>query len=100
MFEEEEGKESVDSTTMVAELNPVFTAFCSDAEKYLENEDSREKDKVERVLSEYLEFRRSTRELDHVMLLNKIGIERDEKKKRDTVARHCGLRMHEDRESP
>ena len=36
-------------------------------------------------------MRRSAREETHILTLNKVGIERDQKKMRENVARHCGL---------
>lgn len=38
-------------------------------------------------------MRRAIREETHILTLNKVGIERDQKKMRDNVARHVGLSM-------
>ena len=38
-------------------------------------------------------LRRSARGEGHILKLNRIGIERDEKKKRENVAKHVGLAM-------
>jgi len=38
-------------------------------------------------------MRRSAREETHILTLNRVGLERDDKKLREGVARHCGLAM-------
>ena len=38
-------------------------------------------------------LRRASREESHILKLNRIGIERDEKVKRENVANHVGLAM-------
>ena len=38
-------------------------------------------------------MRRAAREEAHILKLNRVGIERDEKAKRENVAKHVGLSM-------
>ncbi len=45
------------------------------------------------MFDDYMIMRRAAREENHILKLNKVGIERDEKKMRENVSRHVGLQM-------
>jgi hypothetical protein len=51
------------------------------------------KDAVAAVMEDYIIMRRAAREETHILTLNNVGVERDEKKLRDNVANHVGLQM-------
>ncbi len=38
-------------------------------------------------------MRRAAREENHILKLNKVGVERNEKQMRENVSRHVGLQM-------
>lgn len=44
-------------------------------------------------MEDYMIMRRSAREETHILTLNRVGLERDDKKLREGVARHVGLAM-------
>ena len=46
-------------------------------------------------MNDYLIFRRAAREENHILALNRVGQEKDEKKIREDVAKHVGLSMPE-----
>ena len=52
------------------------------------------------TMEDWMIMRRAQREESHILILNKIGIERDEKVKRDNVAKHCGLAMPKEFDHP
>jgi hypothetical protein len=52
-----------------------------------------DKQRVKNILEDYIEMRRAAREETHILTLNKVGIERDNKKLRENVAKHVGLAM-------
>ncbi len=45
------------------------------------------------MFEDYLIMRRAAREETYILTLNKVGVERDQKKMRENVARHVGLSM-------
>lgn len=45
-------------------------------------------------------MRKAAREENHILALNGVGIERDDKKIREGVAAHCGLSIHEGYKEP
>ena len=76
-------------------MSPYAVEFCKDGEKWIK---SSETDPVKSqrclaALEDWLILRRAAREEAHILKLNKIGIERDEKAKRENVAKHVGLNM-------
>lgn len=75
------------------ELPPVFDRFCNDGEQWMQTADERKVKRAESVFEDYIIMRRAAREESHILALNKVGIERDEKKLRENVARHVGLQM-------
>ena len=74
-------------------LEPVFDNFIKDGEAWYTKAPSEEQKRVQSVFEDYLIMRRAAREETHILTLNKVGVERDQKKMRDNVARHCGLQM-------
>ena len=76
-------------------VSPYAAEFCRDGEKWITSADVDEAQKVRCVnaVQDWLVLRRSAREEAHILKLNKIGIERDEKAKRENVAKHVGLAM-------
>jgi len=82
---------------MAAELLlPEYSAtFCRDGELWIQNTEVPEaaQRRCLDTISDWLVLRRAAREESHILKLNKIGIERDEKKKRENVAKHVGLSM-------
>jgi hypothetical protein len=55
--------------------------------------DQARKDAVAATMEDYIIMRRAAREETQILTLNNVGVERDDKKLRDNVARHCGLQM-------
>ena len=76
-----------------AQLNPVFESFVKDGESWASKADSESKAAVTSVLEDYMIMRRAAREETHILDLNRVGIERDDKQLRDNVAKHVGLQM-------
>ena len=74
-------------------LPPVFDRFCKDGEAWMQSADEREAQRAESVFEDYMVMRRAAREESHILALNKVGIERDEKQLRENVAKHVGLTM-------
>lgn len=75
------------------ELAPVFERFCADGQKWYDQASVADQTRVKSVFEDYLIMRRAAREETYILTLNKVGIERDQKKMRENVARHVGLSM-------
>ena len=69
--------------------------FAKDGERWVQSAEVPQdaQAKCLNAMQDWLELRRATREEAHILRLNKIGIERDEKKKRENVAKHVGLAL-------
>ena len=52
------------------------------------------------AIDDYLTLKRAAREEAHVLKLNRIGIEKDEKKLNEQAARYVGLKMPKTVDSP
>ena len=53
------------------------------------------------VMQDYLLLRRSGREEQQILKLNRINVEKNEQAQREKLAHHCGLRMpYEPRDTP
>ena len=77
-------------------LQEYAATFCRDGERWIQSSEKPEEKASKRcieALEDWLVLRRSAREEAHILKLNKIGIERDEQKKRENVARHVGLHL-------
>ena len=75
------------------QLAPVFQQFCDDGDKWISTASEVDKQRLTNIFEDYMTMRRAIREETHILTLNKVGIERDQKKMRDNVARHVGLSM-------
>jgi len=53
---------------------------------------------VSHVMQDYMIMRRAAREECHILALNGVGVERDDKKLREGVAKHVGLAMPQEYE--
>ena len=75
------------------ELAPCFNDLCSDGHEWMTQEGRSDEDanRVRRVFEDYMVMRRAAREENHILALNRVGIERNQKKLVDGVARHVGL---------
>ena len=51
------------------------------------------KQKFVDVMEDYLILKRAAREEAHILKLNRIGLEKDEKKLKDNAAKYVGLKM-------
>ena len=76
-------------------LHEYAATFCRDGERWIQNDEILEKQQKQALeaMEDWLIMRRAAREESHILVLNKVGIERDEKKKRENVAKHVGLAM-------
>ena len=94
MFEEVEASEEQLAASKLL-LQEYAGKFCNDGEKWIESSEVSEEAKKRCLLTieDWLAMRRATREESHILLLNRVGIERDEQKKRENVAKHVGLAM-------
>jgi len=90
IYEEAEPKEGLEG-----ELQEYASNFCRDGELWIQSDELPESNKARCLdaVSDWLVLRRSSREESHILKINNIGVERDEKVKRDNVAKHCGLSM-------
>jgi len=52
-----------------------------------------EQKKCVEAIEDWLVLRRAAREESHILVINNVGIERDERKKRENVAKHVGLAL-------
>ena len=92
MFEETEQSDTAASEMLLQEY---AATFCRDGERWVQNTEVAEtaQQKCVAAVQDWLILRRASREESHILALNKVGIERDEQKKRENVAKHCGLSM-------
>lgn len=76
-------------------VSPYAAEFCRDGENWIScaEVDQARKQRCIDTVQDWLVLRRAAREEAHILKLNKIGIERDEKAKRENVAKHVGLNM-------
>lgn len=90
-----EDRPSGSSAEDVQKLAPVFAKFCEDGQRLMESSEVEEstKQKISCVLEDYLVMRRAAREEAHILELNRVGLEKDEAKIRENVAKHCGLEI-------
>ena len=66
---------------MAKELNPVFTNFCADADAFMSSSEDQEAiTKLNVAFEDLLVLRRSSREQAHILVLNRIGVDKDDKK--------------------
>lgn len=52
-----------------------------------------DQERLNRVFGDYLLMRRAAREENHILTLNRVGVEKDQKKIIQDVAKHVGLEM-------
>ena len=88
-------------------INSVFQAFCQDGDRYLatisETEQQTSPDEqtkiqqkrklYERAIEEYLIFRSACENEQHIMMLNRVGQEKDLRAIIQNTAKHVGLAM-------
>lgn len=87
-------EEEVPAADLVGkELAPVFEQFCDDGDKWIQTASASDKHRLNNIFEDYMIMRRAIREETHILTLNKVGIERDQKQMRENVARHVGLQM-------
>lgn len=87
-------EEEVPAADLVGkELAPVFEQFCDDGDKWIQTASVSDKHRLNNIFEDYMIMRRAIREETHILTLNKVGIERDQKQMRENVARHVGLQM-------
>lgn len=92
MFNEVEAGDTAASELLLQEY---AATFCRDGQRWVQNAEvsPHAQKKCIAAIEDWLVLRRASREESHILLLNKIGIERDEEQKRINVAKHCGLQM-------
>lgn len=76
-------------------INPVFENYCKEAEVFYlkQNEDSEERMLYKRAIKEYQTFREVAALERHIMTLNRVGVEKNEKGIIEQTAKLCGLAM-------
>lgn len=91
----EELEPSKDVKAGEEDLQEYLTKFTVDGDRWLQSAEVPEdaQAKCLNAVEDWIHLRRATREEAHILKLNRIGIERDEKQKRENVAKHVGLSM-------
>ena len=76
-------------------LQPTFEDFCKDGSNWIQKDSvsDAKKKRFVNAIEDYLALRRACREEAHILLLNRVGVERDEKKLKEAAARYVGLAM-------
>ena len=90
--------EELESTTEASpdlKLESTFDDFCKDGSDWIKQDDVTEAKKKQFVtaIEDYLLFRQSCRHEGHHLLLNRIGIDKDEKQLNENAAKYVGLAM-------
>ena len=85
---------------MAKDLNPVFTNFSADADAFMQKTDEETFKRIETVFEDLLNLRRSSREQAHILVINRIGVDKDEHAIRKQTANYCGLELHDDKDLP
>ena len=87
--------ESPHTTSSDLKLESTFEDFCNDGSEWIKKESvpESEKKRVVGAIEDYLLFRKSCRHESQHLLLNRIGIDKNEKHLNEQAAKYVGLKM-------